>query len=212
MRYKLAIFDFDGTLADSFPFFISVFNQLAKQHEFMPIDAANIPALRNYDARQMMHHVGMPPWKLPLVARSFIKLMKREGDRIPLFEGVDEMLADLARQGIRLVVVSSNSHDNISQILGPENMQRISLTECGASIFGKASRLRRVLGKSGVAATEAIYIGDQATDIEAAHAVKISSGAVAWGYGEIDSLMAYAPAEAFHSMAQISSALLRRCR
>jgi len=32
MKYRLAIFDFDGTLADSFPFFIRVFNQLAEQH------------------------------------------------------------------------------------------------------------------------------------------------------------------------------------
>ena len=30
MKYKFANFDFDGTLADSFPFFIAVFNQLAE--------------------------------------------------------------------------------------------------------------------------------------------------------------------------------------
>jgi hypothetical protein len=32
--YKLAIFDFDGTLADSFPFFLSVFNTIADRHGF----------------------------------------------------------------------------------------------------------------------------------------------------------------------------------
>jgi phosphoglycolate phosphatase len=29
MKYRLIVFDFDGTLADSFPFFVSVVNTLA---------------------------------------------------------------------------------------------------------------------------------------------------------------------------------------
>ena len=34
MARGLVIFDFDGTLADSFPFFLRVFNQLADEHGF----------------------------------------------------------------------------------------------------------------------------------------------------------------------------------
>ena len=37
MQYELAIFDFDGTLADSFPFLVSVFNQLAERHGFRTV-------------------------------------------------------------------------------------------------------------------------------------------------------------------------------
>ena len=37
MTYRLAIFDFDGTLADSFPFFLSVFNTIADRHGFRRI-------------------------------------------------------------------------------------------------------------------------------------------------------------------------------
>jgi phosphoglycolate phosphatase len=46
MRYRLAIFDFDGTLADSFPFFVSVFNELAMRHRFRSIDLAEVERLR----------------------------------------------------------------------------------------------------------------------------------------------------------------------
>jgi phosphoglycolate phosphatase len=53
MKYRLAIFDFDGTLADSFPFFIREFNQLAEQHGFKRIDPDLAPAYRHYNARQM---------------------------------------------------------------------------------------------------------------------------------------------------------------
>lgn len=34
MRYRLVLFDFDGTLADAFPFFLSVFNTIADRHGF----------------------------------------------------------------------------------------------------------------------------------------------------------------------------------
>ena len=43
MTYRLAIFDFDGTLADSFPFFLSVFNTIADRHGFRRIDIAAPP-------------------------------------------------------------------------------------------------------------------------------------------------------------------------
>ena len=35
MTYRLAIFDFDGTLADSFPWFLGVVNRLADEHGFL---------------------------------------------------------------------------------------------------------------------------------------------------------------------------------
>lgn len=37
MKYKLVIFDFDGTLADSFPFFLSTVNDLANEYNFKKI-------------------------------------------------------------------------------------------------------------------------------------------------------------------------------
>ena len=43
MKYRLAIFEFDGTLADSFPFFIRVFNQLAEQYGFEIATTAEHP-------------------------------------------------------------------------------------------------------------------------------------------------------------------------
>jgi phosphoglycolate phosphatase len=50
MTYRLAIFDFDGTLADSFPFFLSVFNTIADLHGFRRIDIGNSAHLRSSTA------------------------------------------------------------------------------------------------------------------------------------------------------------------
>jgi phosphoglycolate phosphatase len=202
-KIDLAIFDFDGTLADSFPFFLSVFNQLAAQHRFRTIDVDNACAFRDYNVSQMMRHVGMPSWKLPIVARSFMAVMKENSHAISVFEGVTEMLRDLNAKGIALAIVTSNSHANVAAILGPENMARIRHIEAGASIFGKAPRIVRVLGQSGFSCANAVYIGDQVADREAARKAKVAFGAVAWGYASIESLTQYRPEYIFHSIGDI---------
>jgi phosphoglycolate phosphatase len=131
MKYRLAIFDFYGTLAGSFPFLIRVFNQLADRHGFKRIDPDLAPTFRHYNARQMMQQVGLPAWKLPFVATSFIFLMMQNAASISLFEHIDDTLLYLASKGVALAIVSSNSYDNVSQILGPANTKLISHFECG---------------------------------------------------------------------------------
>jgi len=203
MKYRLAIFDFDGTLADSLPFFIRVFNQLAEQHGFKGIDPDLAPTYRSYDARQIMEQVGIPAWKLPLVAKSFISLMGQNAASISLFEHIDDLLLHLANNGVTLAIVSSNSYDNVSRILGPANTKLISQFECGASIFGKSARIRKTLKKTGIPCREAIYIGDQIADLEAARKEKVAFGAVSWGYGTIESLREHFPEEEFDSVSDI---------
>jgi phosphoglycolate phosphatase len=39
-RYKLVVFDFDGTLADSGPWFMRVLNQVAERHRFRKVSNA----------------------------------------------------------------------------------------------------------------------------------------------------------------------------
>jgi phosphoglycolate phosphatase len=203
MPYKLAILDFDGTLADSFPFFVSVFNQLAEEHGFNKVDPGEAHELRRYDAKQLMQRLNMPAWKLPKVTAGFIALMNRNRSRIPLFEGVSDVLPELAGRGLLLAIVSSNSAENVREVLGPANSALVTDFECGVSIFGKRARLRKVLKQTGVAPREAIYIGDQASDFDAARAERIAFGAVSWGYGEFESLRALGPEEAFAGVADI---------
>lgn len=202
-KFRLIIFDFDGTLADSFPFFTSVFNRLAEQHGFKSIAPELAPAFRHYSARQIMKKVQMPAWKLPFVGKSYIAMMRQNAASIPLFDSVGDMLLDLSNKGVCLAIVSSNSFDNVSDILGPENAKLFSHFECGMSMFGKAARINKVLKKSGIPRSEAIYIGDQDTDVEAAHKANIAFGAVRWGYGAIESLRAQLPEVEFDSVAAI---------
>jgi phosphoglycolate phosphatase len=191
MNYRLAIFDFDGTLADSFPFFLSVFNTIADRHDFRRIDVEKAGQLRHYDTRQMMDHVGMPAWKLPAASRTFMAMMKESAGAIDLFDGV------------LVTVVSSNSGHNVRTVLGPELSALVARFECGMSIFGKASRIRAVLKRCGVAPGEAIYIGDQGTDAEASRKAGVDFGAVHWGYATIEALRAVGCDDEFATPAEL---------
>lgn len=198
--YRLAIFDVDGTLADSFPFFISVFNQLAAKHHFKPITQEEVPGLRHLTTSQVLTHLGLPRWKIPFVAKDFMALMRQPEVRIPVFDGVADVLIHLKAKGLTLAVVSSNAEDNVRRILGPQLTALFTHVDCGVSMFGKSSRLRQALRRCAIPASQAVYVGDQLTDQEAARKAGVPFGAVAWGYTAIESLRKRAPRHEFDTV------------
>ena len=67
-RFALAIFDFDGTLADSFPWFCSVLDQTSDHFGLRRVDPAQIESLRDRSSRDVLSYLDVPFWKLPQIA------------------------------------------------------------------------------------------------------------------------------------------------
>ncbi|TJZ73482.1 HAD hydrolase-like protein [Chitiniphilus eburneus] len=206
MKYKLIVFDFDGTLADSFAFFVQATNTLAARYRFRPIADHEVESLRGLHARAMLRHLALPGWKLPWVARAFKRMMSRQAD-VVLFQGVEQALRELHLHGVRLALVTSNSYTNVCRVLGPRNMALLEYCHCDTGLFGKRARLRRILKNSGVAPHEAICIGDEIRDGEAARDVGMAFGAVAWGYTRIHALAKDAPDAIFADPADLAGQL-----
>jgi phosphoglycolate phosphatase len=206
MRYRLAIFDFDGTLADSFPWFVRVMNEAADIYRFRRVGPADAESLRGLDARHVIRHVGLPTWKVPLVARWMRRRMAADIGSIALFPGVEAMLRRLAEAGVRIAVVTSNSAANVRRVLGPETASLVEFYGCGASLFGKRRKLRAVLRDSGVAPAHALCIGDEIRDLHAARTEGIAFAAVTWGYTTADGLAAHRPELIFHHVDEIDGA------
>jgi phosphoglycolate phosphatase len=208
VRYRLVIFDFDGTLADSFPLFLENLGTVSEGFGLRRLDAQSLEELRGCSAKEIMDRIGLPAWKVPLMVRSMRRLLAASAERTRLFPGVEAMLERLAESGCALSIVSSNSEANIRSILGPETAGRIGVYACGASLFGKASKFRRVLKKTGVRASEVLTIGDEIRDHEAAIEVGIDFAAVSWGYTRAEALEARSPAMAMRRIEDILSAIL----
>lgn len=208
MTARMVIFDFDGTLADSFGWFLAQLDDVAKRYHFQQVKPEEVADFRQLDARQILDRLGLPRWKLPLVA-AHMRSLQAKAD-IRLFPGVPALLDDLSRSGLRLALVSSNAATNVRRILGPDILARFDHLDCGAGVFGKAGRLKTVLRRAGLAAAQTIAVGDEIRDIEAARTCGIATGAVSWGYTDGEALAAHSPDFLVHSLDALRVALLEQ--
>ncbi|UDF02401.1 HAD hydrolase-like protein [Asticcacaulis sp. AND118] len=195
--YRLVIFDFDGTLADSFPWFIEVFDQLADRFGFVNPDRSDLDTLRRLGPKELLKRLKVPLLKLPAIAAYAQRLQNAQIDRIVLFEGIAEVLRELKGRGVTLVVVTSNDSDNVKAVLGEDLSVLIDHYACGSSLFGKAAKFKDVLKTFKVRPGEVLSIGDELRDIEAARKTGIGVGAVTWGYAHEDSLLSEKPDHVF---------------
>ncbi|MCL6589856.1 MAG: HAD hydrolase-like protein [Firmicutes bacterium] len=203
MKYKLIIFDFDGTLADSVPWFTRNINKIAEKYKFRLIGKEENEVIKDYNFIKMLKYLGVPFWKIPLIESQLRKLMAEGIQNISLFAGVDNLLQTLSNNGITLAIVTSNSEKTVRQILGPQNASLISYYECGAAFSDKKNKLRKVLKRSGFLDSESIYIGDEVRDGEAARKANIAFGGVLWGYSSKNALNEQLPKEIFFNINEI---------
>jgi phosphoglycolate phosphatase len=207
MAYDLAMFDFDGTLADTFPWAVSLYEELSEQFDLPRVDPSDYERIRGLSVREMMFEFDISPRRLPAIGTFVKREMRRNLDKLTLFAGVREALRELSGHGVRLAVVSSNDEPTIRAVLGPHTAASFDHYECGVSVFGKARKLRRTLRKTHTPAPTAIYIGDEIRDLEAAYEAGLDFGAVTWGYNTRDSLAARSPTLLFDSPAEFARKL-----
>jgi phosphoglycolate phosphatase len=205
--YKLVIFDFDGTLADSARWLAEELNPLARRFGFREVGEAEIARLRGCDTQSVLAHLRIAAWKLPFIAAHLRRRMKQDAQTIHLVPGAKAVLRRLAAQGVILGVASSNSAANVRRILGPEVAALVNHYACGAGLFGKAAKFRKLLRLAKVKPSEALCIGDETRDIEAAREAGLACGAVAWGYATRDALAKRGPNWLFDTPGEIADRL-----
>jgi phosphoglycolate phosphatase len=210
LAYRLVIFDFDGTLADSADWFISMANEVARRFRFRQISDDEVAMLRGRSSREVVAYMRVPAWKMPFIARHTRRLVAENTSEIPLFPESPTLIRTLHEAGVALALVSSNSEANVRKILGPELAACIDHYACGASMFGKSPQFRKVIRRTGARPPEVLSIGDETRDIEAAHRAGIDSGAVTWGYARPEILEAHRPTFLFSSMQDIPRVILGR--
>ncbi len=188
MSHRLVLFDFDGTLADTFPLFLRLLPPISERFGFRAPDAHELDGLRSMTTARILSSLGVPRWKLPAILRHARTQMAAEQHHIELFDGIAPMLQSLARQDTTLAVVSSNDEDTVRTVLGAPLCALIHTFVCGVGLFGKSAKIRRVLSRTGVHRSNATYVGDEERDIAAARRISVTAVAVAWGYAATQAL------------------------
>ncbi|HWW49173.1 MAG TPA: HAD hydrolase-like protein [Xanthobacteraceae bacterium] len=205
--YRLVIFDFDGTLCDSFDWFLRAVNEAADRYSFRRIEEAEVETLRGKSSREIIRHLEVPAWKLPAIARFMRRLKSESFADMALFPGTMEMLQALRDGGLLLAIVSSDAEANVCRSLGDAE-PLFETFSCDVSLFGKSVQFRRVMQQLNVAPQLTLCIGDEVRDAVAARKAGASFGAVTWGYATPDALKTRQAALIFETPRSIAASLL----
>lgn len=194
MKPELVLFDFDGTLADSYQLIDKAVPLLIEKYRLPPISPTEIERFRNQGIHEVISTLHIPLWKIPSIVRDFKKLFLESVSTIPIIPGIKEVLAVLHQQGAMLGILTGNSVDNVTAFLKRNNISEIHTIYGDVSLSGKTKKIDEVIKALQKNKKAVLYIGDEVRDIEAANQAHIVSVAVSWGLNSVSRLRQAKPA------------------
>ena len=199
---KTVIFDFDGTIADSFDFVLDFLIEAAG-HE--PITDSGIrDDYRQLSMLGMARRLGISWFKLPFLLMRGRQEMARRMQHVKPFPEMVELLRELHKSNYQLLIVSTNAAQTIELFLRQNQLADYFDKIVGSiSVFGKAPALRRIVKNFQLRLTDVVYIGDEVRDIEASKAAGIDCISVSWGFANTRFLEAAKPFALVHTPAEL---------
>jgi len=184
------VFDFDGTLVDTFTLALTIFNHVTRRG---PMPDEDISRLRGLSARELMSELHVHFWQIPLLGFRTRRLIAKRLNSIELIPGIEDTVRELSKR-YHLFILTSNTASNVRNVL-----QRFGIADQFVGIYGSAGilhkehSLRRLLAQNQLKPANVWYVGDEARDVEAAHHVGMPVVAVSWGFNNIAALERHHP-------------------
>jgi pyrophosphatase PpaX len=196
-RFEAVFFDLDGTLANTFPTVVRIFNRILETRTG-----------RSWTLDELIPYFG-PPETVILqrlfpegddaaqMIEEFYQLCREDGAEIHPFEGIDPLVRRLHTSRVRLGVYSGASTQAARIRVG-----QAGLLDCFEEILGgdRVERhkpdpegLLRLLEQFQVAPSGALYVGDMIADVLAGQRAGMATVAVTWGAGSRDDLARVRP-------------------
>jgi len=194
MSIKAIVFDFDGTLADTFNAIVQIANRLADDFGYKVLMPSDIERIRNLSARQIIQESGVPLFQIPFLLRRIQSELRQDIEFLHPVPGIPDLLKELTSQGKKLGILSSNSKDNVERFLNIHGLDCFfDFIYSEPSIFGKSYALKRLMDYHEIPPKSLVYIGDETRDIAASNKINIKVIAVSWGFNSSDALINYNP-------------------
>ena len=189
MSIKVIIFDFDGTVADTFEAIVDITNKLAPEFGYQPVSQQDIIRFKKMTSREIIKYSGISLFKLPFLLK---KLKLELNEMIHLLSpiiGMKDALMCLHKKGYQLGMITSNDKNNVVKFLDNNSLPDLfDFLYCGTNLFGKSKVINRFLKINCLKREEIIYVGDETRDIEAGKKSQIKVIAVSWGFNAKEAL------------------------
>ena len=194
LRYRLLVFDWDGTLADSAAIIVEALQRACADLELPVPDDAAARYVIGLGLNDALRHVA--PTLLredypKLSARYRVHYLNRDPE-IPLFAGAEAMLATLEARGHLLAIATGKSRRGLDRALEQAGIGRhFVATRCADEGLPKPDpdMLLHLMKHLGAAPAETLMIGDTTHDLLLAANAGVDAVGVAYGAHPADSLL-----------------------
>jgi phosphoglycolate phosphatase len=178
---RAALFDFDGTLADSFAAITASTNHVRTSYGLPPWPEAEVRRHVGFGLDNLLRDLVPDAPVAEAVARYRAHHQTVMLTETKLMPGVAETIPELARRGVRMGVCSNKRVEFTRQLvvalgLGPHFACVLGPDDVAGRAKPDPAMLLEGLARLGVSAAGAVYVGDMAVDVETARA----AGVPAW--------------------------------
>ena len=194
MTAKVVLFDFDGTIADTYQAIADITNQLSSEFGYKPINSEELLLLKNLSSREIVKQTEISIFKIPFLVKRVRSELGKEIANLKPIKGIEKVLFELKQQGYTLGIVTSNIKDNVDVFLANNELTSVfDYIYSSTSIFGKHRIIDRVIKQHRLRRNDIIYVGDETRDIRSARKSQIGVIAVTWGFNSAEILAEYKP-------------------
>jgi len=198
MPIRAVLFDFDGTLADSFAPITASTNHVRRHFGLPPLPESEVRHYVGYGLANLMQTLVPTAPKdeaIDLYRSHHEKVMLTQTKLMP---GVAETIPELSRRGFRQAVCSNKRVDFTLRLVETLGLAQYFTSVLGPEDVGNQPKpdpamLLEGLKRLEVSTNEAVYVGDMAIDVHTAQAAKVTVWLVPGGAAGDESAAAAGP-------------------
>ena len=189
--FQAIIFDLDGTLLDTLADIAESVNRTLAEYHF-PVHAIDAYSLFIGNGWKMLVTRALPEThrSKQLIAECVVRSIKIYQDnwnrQTRLYEGIPELLDNLAKKQFPLAVLSNKPHDFmlrcVDWYLRKWKFKALMGQSDKFPLKPDPAAALRVAGQIGLSPSAFLFIGDSSVDIQTAEAAGMHSVGVAWGF------------------------------
>lgn len=203
-RYRLYVFDLDGTVADTREDIARAFAETLEEAGYPRPDLGQVTAAIGGGAKKALQRLtGLEGEEAePLLEKFLVRYGEVCADRTAPYEGVRELLERLAAQGAVLALVTmkvKKPTHKILDALGLKVFDEVIAYEDAPRRKPDPETLLALMEKYGVQPEDTLMVGDTVTDLRYAAAAGVDACVMLQGYGAAADVLAEHPRYALNS-------------
>lgn len=214
-KYKGLIWDLDGTIfnisdalnkavEDGIEKYQLTINREEVMEEIAHLieDIQNYPVpkilLNSYELLKVKFLEGISFFKkLRIAIFLFNQFNKYKDAESTIYKGIDDLISKLSKNKLKLAILTNNKRQYAEEVLDKFNLTKFFNPIIGFNEVSETKPnpegLNIILGEWGIKPSEAIFVGDMTSDIDAGKAAKVKVICVASGLAQKSALLEHKP-------------------